>query len=191
MKKILILSITLLFLVVACEINWDFAFGGESKTETRIEETETTIEELIKKIEVLERKQDRMRMIVELNNGFGMFVGDEIFPIFWELTQREYYDEDGVQLICEDGSTTNCGGTRFLDVAHSYKDIGMSFDEFLEMEDEEKFAELFSQFAYGIEIIGSFRGDGGIGSGGGFQSQQDWKMFEDMKRDYERRMRGY
>ena len=60
-QTILILSISLLFLVVACEINGDSALIGDVETDNKISELE-------KKIEVLERKTRHLTMISEINN---------------------------------------------------------------------------------------------------------------------------
>ena len=136
MKKILILSITLLFLVVACEINWDFALGGESKTETRRKETEATIEELIKKIEVLERKQGHLRMIVEYNNGL---IPDPKSANDW-LFKSKWNTENNIDTV-----------------------YPLTFDEFLELEDEQ-FNLIFEDLEYeGLERIGSGSSSGGGG----------------------------
>ena len=131
MKKILLL-VTLLILVVAC-------------TDA---ETDKKIAELEKKIEVLERKQDRLRMISEINNGWAVYGSLE-----WTFA-NEYFSSD-----------------------EAY--FPMTFDEFLELEDEE-FNLMLEELKMGyIEEIGK------SSSGGGGLSDWERRELDEMKQQIE------
>jgi len=114
MKKILILSISLLFLVVACEINGDSALIGDVETDNKISELE-------KKIEVLERKTRHLTMISEINNGFSLIGSNSWF----------FESEDNLNRF-ENLQTEQKLKSKYP----------LTFDEFLELEDE-KFNLIF------------------------------------------------